>query len=142
MKLTPDRTGKIPHGESIKVRLPQNTICDLRTFSLFYKGTAVSSSDGNVHFPRPSSSIIKPVLSSKVHFPRLSSSIIKTLGVCVNGTLIERTDNYNTLYNKLYDFFQQGDFYKSGLDGKSPALDIAWKMFLGVMLVQPSSLSL
>jgi len=64
-----------PHGESIKVRLPQNTIVDLRTFSLFYKGTAVSSSGENVHFPR------------------LSSSIIKTLGVCVNGTLIERIDD-------------------------------------------------
>ena len=96
-KLTPDRTGKIPHGESIKVRLPQITIVDLRTFTLFYKGTASSTSGGNAHFPR------------------LSSSIIKTLAVYVNGTLIERIDdslmittpytidNYNTLYNKLYD---------------------------------------
>ena len=85
VKLTPDRTGKIPHGESIKVRLPQNTIVDLRTFTLFYKGTAVSTGGGNVHFPR------------------LSSSIIKTLAVYINGTLVERIDNYNTLYNKLYD---------------------------------------
>ena len=59
VKLTPDRTGKIPHGESIKVRLPSNTIVDLRTFSLVYKGTTVSSPGGNVHFPRLSSSIIK-----------------------------------------------------------------------------------
>ena len=41
--------------------------------------------------------------SSKVHFPRLSSSLIKTWAVYINGTLIERIDNYNTLYNKLYD---------------------------------------
>ena len=75
VKLTPDRTGKIPRGESIKVRLPQNTIVDLRTFSLFYKGNAVSSSGGNVHFPR------------------LSSSLIKTLAVYINGTLVERIDN-------------------------------------------------
>jgi len=85
VKLTPDRTGKIPHGESIKVWLPQNTIVDLRTFTLFYKGTAVSTGGGNVHFPR------------------LSSSIIKTLAVYINGTFVERIDNYNTLYNKLYD---------------------------------------
>jgi hypothetical protein len=26
---------------------------------------------------------------------------------------------------------QQGDFYKSGLDGKSSALNIAWKMVFG-----------
>jgi len=54
-------------------------------------------------FYHQTSSIIKSVLSSNVHFPRLSSSIIKTLGVCVNGTLIERIDNSNTLYNKVYD---------------------------------------
>ena len=85
VKLTPDRTGIINAGDTIKVRLPQNTIVDLRTFSLFYKGTAVSTGGANVHFPR------------------LSSSIIKTLAVYINGTLVERIDNYNTLYNKLYD---------------------------------------
>jgi len=41
--------------------------------------------------------------SSKLHFPRLSSTLINTLAVYINGTLIERIDNYNTLYNKLYD---------------------------------------
>jgi len=85
VKLTPDRTSKIPHGESIKVRLPQNTIVDLMTFTLFFKGKALRTSGGNVHFPR------------------LSSSIIKTLAVYVNDTLIERIDSYNTLYNKPYD---------------------------------------
>jgi len=40
---------------------------------------------------------------SKLHFPRLSSSLIKTLAVFINGTMIERIDNYNVLYNKLYD---------------------------------------
>jgi len=84
VKLTPDRTSKIPHGESIKVRLPQNTI-DLMTFTLFFKGKALGTSGGNVHFPR------------------LSSSIIKTLAVYVNDTLIECIDSYNTLYNKPYD---------------------------------------
>lgn len=84
-KLTPDRTGTINHGETIKVKLPSNTIVDLRTFTMFMKGTTSQSS------------------GSKVHFPRLTSSLIKTLAVYVNGTLIERIDNYNILYNKLYD---------------------------------------
>ena len=85
VKLTPDRTGTINHGETIKVKLPSNTIVDLRTFTMFMKGTTAQSS------------------GSKVHFPRLTSSLIKTLAVYVNGTLIERIDNYNILYNKLYD---------------------------------------
>ena len=84
-KLTPDRTGTINHGETIKVKLPSNTIVDLRTFTMFMKGTTAQTS------------------GSKVHFPRLTSSLIKTLAVYVNGTLIERIDNYNILYNKLYD---------------------------------------
>lgn len=84
VKLTPDRTS-VRHGESFRVKLPSNSIIDLRTLCLYAKGTCeVSSGD-------------------EVHFPRNSSSLIKTLSVFVNGTLIERIDNYNVLYNKLYD---------------------------------------
>jgi hypothetical protein len=86
VKLTPDKgSTRINHGDTIKVKLPSNTIVDLRTFSMFAKGSCVKGSGSNVHFPR------------------LSSSLIKTLAVYINGTLIERIDNYNTLYNKLYD---------------------------------------
>ena len=83
--LSPDKT-IVDAGDTIKVKLPSNTIVDLRTFSMHFKGTCSAAST-----------------SSKVHFPRLSSSLIKTLAVYVNGTLIERIDHYNTLYNKLYD---------------------------------------
>ena len=86
VKLTPDRTsGFVRHGETFKVRLPSNSIIDLRTFTMFAEGTCYVASGENVHFPR------------------LTSSLIKTLAVYVNGTLIERIDNYNILYNKLYD---------------------------------------
>ena len=85
VKLTPDRTGTINHGETIKVKLPSNTIVDLRTFTMFMKGSTGKTSGANVHFPR------------------LTSSLIKTLALYVNGTLIERIDNYNILYNKIYD---------------------------------------
>jgi hypothetical protein len=84
VKLSPDKNGTINNGDTVKVKLPSNTIVDLRTFSMYFKGVASAT-------------------SGKVHFPRLSSSIIKTLAVYVNGTLIERIDNYNILYNKLYD---------------------------------------
>lgn len=84
VKLTPDRTA-VKHGESFRCKLPSNTIIDLRTLCLYAKGTAERTS-GN-----------------PVHFPRNTSSLIKTLSVYVNGTLIERIDNYNILYNKIYD---------------------------------------
>ena len=84
VKLTPDRTA-VKHGESFRCKLPSNTLIDLRTLCLYAKGTAERTS-GN-----------------PVHFPRNTSSLIKTLSVYVNGTLIERIDNYNILYNKIYD---------------------------------------
>ena len=84
VKLTPDRTA-VKHGESFRVKLPSNTLIDLRTLCLYAKGTCEVTS------------------GEAVHFPRNTSSLIKTLSVYVNGTLIERIDNYNILYNKLYD---------------------------------------
>jgi len=84
--LTPDKYAIVNQGDTIKVKLPSNTIVDLRTLSMHFKGTCESSTG-----------------SSKLHFPRLSSSLIKTLAVYINGTLIERIDNYNVLFNKLYD---------------------------------------
>jgi len=84
--LTPDKYATVNQGDTIKVNLPANTIVDLRTLSVHFKGTCESTAG-----------------QSKLHFPRLSSSLIKTLAVYINGTLIERIDNYNTLYNKLYD---------------------------------------
>jgi len=105
VKLTPDRTGIINAGDTIKVRLPQNTIVDLRTFTMFMKASATVSS-GNVHFPR------------------LSSSLIKTLAIYINGTLIERIDNYNTLYAKLYDLDGGGvdQTTKSFLENADPSV--------------------
>jgi hypothetical protein len=84
--LTPDKYATVNQGDTIKVKLPANTIVDLRTLTMHFKGTCDSAAG-----------------SSRLHFPRLSSSLIKTLAVYINGTLIERIDNYNTLYNKLYD---------------------------------------
>jgi len=84
--LTPDKYATVNYGDTIKVKWPSNTIVDLRTLSMHFKGTCESSAG-----------------ESKLHFPRLSSSLIKTLAVFINGTMIERIDNYNVLYNKLYD---------------------------------------
>lgn len=84
VRLTPDRTD-VRAGETFRCKMPANTIIDLRTLSLFFTGSCTNSA-GN-----------------SVHFPRLTSSLIRTLAVYINGTLIERIDNYSTLYNKLYD---------------------------------------
>jgi hypothetical protein len=54
-------------------------------------------------------SVVAGAGSQKAHFPRLTSSLIKTLAVYVNGTLIERIDNYHIyIVNPIlqYESFQ------------------------------------
>ena len=87
VKLLPDnRTDTVTSGNIIRVRLPQNSIIDLRTFTMYYQGIVTATGSGG-----------------KGHYPRLSSSIIDTLTIFVNGTQIENIQNYNLLYNTLYD---------------------------------------
>jgi len=85
VKITPDKTS-VRANDTFKVKLPTNTIIDLRTLSWYAKGNCVSGTGDNLHFPRFG-----------------LASLIKTLAVYVNGTLVERIDNYNILYNKLFD---------------------------------------
>ena len=87
MKLLPDnRTDTVTSGNIIRVRLPQNSLIDLRTFTMYYQGIVTATGS-----------------AGKGHYPRLSSSIIDTLTIYVNGTQIENIQNYNLLYNTLYD---------------------------------------
>ncbi len=90
VKLTPTPNTVVEVGKTLKVRLPPNTLVDLRTLSLFYEGTCTSTG-GNGY----------------LHFPRLSSSIMDTLNV--NGTLIENIQDYDHSYSTLYDISATGD---------------------------------
>ena len=92
VKLTPTPNTAVEAGNTFKVRLPPNTLVDLRTLSLFYEGTCTAASG-----------------AGWLRFPRLSSSIIDTLNLYVNGTLIENIQGYGDLYNCLYDISAAGD---------------------------------
>ena len=106
VKLTPTPNGPVEAGSTFKVRLPPNTLIDLRTLSLFYEGTCTST--GGAGFLR---------------FPRLSSSIIDTLNIYVNGTLIENIQAYGDLYNCLYDISAAGDqTAKRYLENSDPSI--------------------
>ena len=106
VKLTPTPNGPVEAGSTFKVRLPPNTLIDLRTLSLFYEGTCTSTGgDG------------------WLRFPRLSSSIIDTLNIYVNGTLIENIQAYGDLYNALYDISAAGDqTAKRYLENSDPSI--------------------
>ena len=106
VKLTPTPNGPVEAGSTFKVRLPPNTLIDLRTLSLFYEGTCTSTGG-----------------AGWLRFPRLSSSIIDTLNIYVNGTLIENIQGYGDLYNTLYDISAAGDqTAKRYLENSDPSI--------------------
>jgi hypothetical protein len=108
VRLNPDKWDKIVAGDTIKVALPQNTLVDLRTFTMYFKGSGTSA-------------------AKQVHFPRLTSSLIKCLSIYVNGNLIERQDAYSVLFNKIYDLDGGGldQVAKRHLENADPSVTIS-----------------
>jgi hypothetical protein len=83
IKLLPDRWNTVNNGDTIRVKLPVNSLVQLNTFSMFAEGTCGGAQQ---------------------HFPRLGlSSCIEALSVYVNGTLVETINRYNALYNTIFD---------------------------------------
>ena len=108
VRLNPDKWDKIVAGDTIKVALPQNTLVDLRTFTMYFKGSGTTA-------------------AKQVHFPRLTSSLIKCLSIYVNGNLIERQDAYSVLFNKIYDLDGGGlgQVAKRHLENADPSVTIS-----------------
>jgi hypothetical protein len=106
VKLTPTNT-TVDDGGTFKVRLPQNTLVDLRSLCMFYEGTSTTS----------------VTTGGFLLFPRLSSSIIDTLNLYVNGTLIENIQEYGHLYSTLYDLSAAVDqTLKRFLENSDPSI--------------------
>lgn len=84
VKLTPDRTTGIAPNDTITFKLPNNSMCDLRTFIKWYKFSTSGTTGTFQH-------------------PRYSSSLIERISVVINGNVIDVVSNYNLLYNVLMD---------------------------------------
>jgi len=109
IRANPDKWDKVIAGDTIKVALPNNTLIDLKSLTLYCKGSGTTS-------------------AKAVHFPRLGvSSLIRTLSIYVNGNLVERIDAYNVLYNKLYDMDGGGidQVAKRHLENADPSVTIS-----------------
>jgi hypothetical protein len=83
VKLTPDKYNDVKSTETIRVKLPPNSLIDLRTLSMFADVSTTST-------------------AGKCHIPAYSSSLIEQLNVYINGTMVENISQYNVLYNTLY----------------------------------------
>ena len=84
VKMTPDRTTGIAPNDIITIKLPNNSLIDLRTFNFFYQFTTSGTTGTFLH-------------------PRYSSSIIERLSLIINGQTVDILPSYNFLYNTLMD---------------------------------------
>lgn len=84
VKITPDRQTGITANDIITLKLPNNSLVDLKTFNFFYKFSTSGTTGTFQH-------------------PRLSSSLIERISIVVNGNTIDITPSYNFLYNTLFD---------------------------------------
>lgn len=83
-KITPDRTTGIAPNDTITMKLPNNSLVDLRSFNFFYQFSTSSSTGTFIH-------------------PRYSSSLIKRISVVINGQTVDICNDYGFLYNTLMD---------------------------------------
>ena len=90
VKVIPDRTKGINFGDVSRFKLPSSAMIDFRTISIFaditlYKGTM---GDGTGY---------------SLHLPRNTASLIQQITITCNGVQICNINDYNLLYNTIYD---------------------------------------
>ena len=89
VKVMPDRTNP-SLGEVSRFRLPPSALIDFRTISIFadvylYNSPGTGSTNYNLHLPRN------------------TSSLIQQMTVTCNGVQLANINDYNLLFNTLYD---------------------------------------
>lgn len=84
VKLTPDRSQGLAPNEIFTVKLPNNSLVDMRSLNMFYKFSTSATTGTFIH-------------------PRYSSTLIERISIIINGQTISITPAYAQLYNTLMD---------------------------------------
>ena len=92
VKVLPDRVNAVNLGDVSRFKLPPSAMIDFRTISIFadvtlYKG-AIGGADGAEY---------------ALHLPRNTASLIQQITITCNGVQLCNINDYNLLYNTLYD---------------------------------------
>ena len=91
VKVIPDRVNSVNLGDVSRFKLPASAMIDFRTISIFadvslYKGAI--GANGNEY---------------ALHLPRNTASLIQQITITCNGVQLCNINDYNLLYNTLYD---------------------------------------
>lgn len=103
IKIYPDKTGVVNHGETLRFQLPPNCLVDLDSLLWSYNLSTVHAQTGDGGLFR------------NRYMCRNSASIIKALYVYANDNLIDPCTYYNHLFNLLADHTAGYDFHISGM---------------------------
>jgi hypothetical protein len=92
VKVLPDRVNAVNLGDVSRFKLPPSAMIDFRTISIFadvtlYKGT-IGGGDSDEY---------------ALHLPRNTASLIQQITITCNGVQLCNINDYNLLYNTLYD---------------------------------------
>ena len=92
LKIIPDKETITPNS-TVSWKLPPNSVIDLRSFNIFFKGKTnrVGTAAGGANHHHSV-------------FPRNTSSLIEQLSISINGYQVENIQSYNHLYNILRDW--------------------------------------
>jgi hypothetical protein len=91
VKVIPDRVNSVNLGDVSRFKLPASAMIDFRTISIFadvslYKG-AIGANNAEY----------------ALHLPRNTASLIQQITITCNGVQLCNINDYNLLYNTLYD---------------------------------------
>jgi hypothetical protein len=98
VRVIPDRVNEIRLGDISRFKRPASALIDFRTISIFadvtlYRG-AIGQADGGEY---------------ALHLPRNTASLIQRITITCNGVQLCKINDYNLLYNTLYDL-EEADF--------------------------------
>ena len=88
VKVMPDRT-TCGFGEVSRFKLPAGALIDFRTISIFADITLYKDTTANTGYA--------------LHLPRNTASLIQQITITCNGVQLCNINDYNLLYNTLYD---------------------------------------
>ena len=89
VKVIPDRTTNINFGDVSRFKLPPSAMIDFRTISIFADVSLYNDQTANTGY--------------SLHLPRNTASLIQQLTITCNGVQLCNINDYNLLYNTLYD---------------------------------------
>jgi len=94
----------VTNGQKIIVALPPQSLVDLSTFELNFKGYTQHGGNGSAWATTSGTATNVPNFVNKRYFPRNIASLIENLEIKINGQSRQNINQYGYIYNILNDY--------------------------------------